>query len=59
MISEPCRDAEKFAQKFTPRRDCTKRSALNERRLRKLIHEGRRTEAGLAKVDLVMLGEEA
>jgi len=52
-------DDEKFAQKFTPRRDWTKWSALNKRRLRKLIREGRMTEAGLAKIDLVMLGEEA
>jgi uncharacterized protein YdeI (YjbR/CyaY-like superfamily) len=52
-------DDQKFAQKFTPRRDSTKWSALNKRRLRKLISEGRMTEAGLAKVDLVMLGEEA
>ena len=52
-------DDEKFEQKFTPRRDCTKWSTLNKRRLRKLIREGRMTEAGLAKVDLVMLGEEA
>jgi uncharacterized protein YdeI (YjbR/CyaY-like superfamily) len=51
-------DDEKFAQKFTPRRDHSKWSALNKRRLRKLIREGRMTEAGLAKVDLVMLGEE-
>ena len=51
-------DDEKFAQKFTPRRDHTKWSALNKRRLRKLIREGRMTEAGLAKVDLVILGEE-
>jgi uncharacterized protein YdeI (YjbR/CyaY-like superfamily) len=51
-------DDEKFAQKFTPRHDCTKWSALNKRRLRKLIREGRMTEAGLAKIDLVMLGEE-
>jgi uncharacterized protein YdeI (YjbR/CyaY-like superfamily) len=52
-------DDEKFAQKFTPRRDWTKWSALNKRRLRKLIREGRMTEAGLAKIDLVMLGEKA
>jgi uncharacterized protein YdeI (YjbR/CyaY-like superfamily) len=52
-------DAEKFAQKFTPRRDSTKWSALNQRRLRKLIREGRMTEAGLAKIDLATLGEEA
>src|SRR5262245_38434109 len=51
-------DDEKFAQKITPRRDWTKWSALNKRRLRKLIREGRMTEAGLAKVDLVMLSEE-
>src|SRR6267143_860793 len=51
-------DDEKFAQKFTPRRDCTKWSALNKRRLRKLIREGRMTERGLAKIDLVILGEE-
>jgi len=51
-------DDETFAQKFTPRRDRTKWSALNQRRLRKLIREGRMTEAGLAKIDLAMLGEE-
>ena len=52
-------DDEKFAQKFTPRRDGTKWSALNKRRLRKLIREGRMTESGLAKTDLVILGEDA
>src|SRR5512132_3621352 len=52
-------DDERFAQKFTPRRDSTRWSALNKRRLRKLIREGRMTEAGLAKIDLVMLGGEA
>jgi len=52
-------DDEKFAQKFTPRRDCTTWSALNKRRLRKLIREGRMTEAGLAKIDIAMLGEGA
>jgi uncharacterized protein YdeI (YjbR/CyaY-like superfamily) len=51
-------DDERFAQKFTPRRDGTKWSPLNKQRLRKLIREGRMTEAGLAKIDLVMLGEE-
>jgi uncharacterized protein YdeI (YjbR/CyaY-like superfamily) len=48
-------DDEKFAQKFTPRRDFTKWSALNKRRVRKLIREGRMTEAGLAKIDLLTL----
>jgi len=51
-------DDEKFAQKFTPRRDGSRWSALNERRVRRLIREGRMTEAGLAKVDLATLGEE-
>ena len=51
-------DDEKFAQKFTPRRDGAKWSALNKRRLRKLIREGRMTEAGLAKIDLATLGKE-
>jgi uncharacterized protein YdeI (YjbR/CyaY-like superfamily) len=52
-------DDERFAQKFTPRRDCTNWSVLNKRRMRKLIREGRMTEAGLAKIDLATLGEEA
>src|SRR5438874_9891192 len=51
-------DGAKFAQKFTPRRDRTRWSALNKRRLRKLIREGRMTAAGLAKIDLAMLGED-
>ena len=50
-------DEEKFAQKFTPRRDYTKWSAINIRRVRKLIREGRMTEAGRAKINLVILGE--
>ena len=51
-------DDEKFAQKFTPRRDCTKWSAINKRRVRKLIEEARMTEVGLAKIDLAILDEE-
>jgi len=51
-------DDEKFAQKFTPRRDCTRWSALNKRRVRRLIKEGRMTEVGLAKIDLALLDEE-
>ena len=52
-------DDETFAQKFTPRRDYSKWSEPNKRRLRKLIREGRMTEAGLAKIDLAKLGKEA
>jgi uncharacterized protein YdeI (YjbR/CyaY-like superfamily) len=48
-------DDEKFAQKFTPRRNYTKWSATNIKRVRKLIREGRMTEAGRAKIDLVIL----
>jgi uncharacterized protein YdeI (YjbR/CyaY-like superfamily) len=51
-------DEEKFAQRFTPRRDSTNWSELNKRRMRRLIQEGRMTDAGLAKIDLATLGEE-
>jgi len=50
-------DDEKFAQKFTPRRDGSRWSALNTQRVRKLMREGRMTEAGLAKLDPAMLGD--
>src|SRR5205085_3784229 len=50
---------DRFAQKFTPRRDWTTWSALNKQRMRKLIREGRMTQAGLAKIDLAILDEEA
>ena len=50
-------DDEKFAQKFTPRRDSSRWSALNKRRLRTLIRDGRMTEAGLAKIDRATLAE--
>jgi uncharacterized protein YdeI (YjbR/CyaY-like superfamily) len=52
-------DDEKFAQKFTPRRDDTNWSELNKQRVRKLIREGRMSKAGLAKIDLAMLDDEA
>ncbi len=42
-----------YAQKFTPRRIDSKWSELNKTRLRKLIHEGRMTQAGLAKAPAV------
>lgn len=43
-------DDEKFAQKFTPRKGKSKWSELNKRRARKMIKEGKMTEAGLAKI---------
>jgi uncharacterized protein YdeI (YjbR/CyaY-like superfamily) len=51
-------DEEKYAQKFTPRRERLKWSPSNKRRMRKLIEEGRMTEVGLAKIDLVVLHED-
>jgi uncharacterized protein YdeI (YjbR/CyaY-like superfamily) len=51
-------DDERFAQKFTPRRDWSNWSELNKKRLRKLIREGRMTRAGLAKIDASIVGEE-
>src|SRR4026208_307458 len=52
-------DDDRFAQKFTPRRDRTHPSVLNKRRVRRLIREGRMTKAGLAKIAPTMLGDEA
>lgn len=43
-------DAERYAQKYTPRQGASKWSAANKARVRKLSAEGRMTEAGLAKV---------
>jgi uncharacterized protein YdeI (YjbR/CyaY-like superfamily) len=43
-------DAERYAQKFTPRRNTSKWSALNKKRVAMLIKEGKMTEAGLAKL---------
>ena len=43
-------DDKKYGLKFTPRRDGSKWSALNKRRVAKMIQEGRMTEAGLAKL---------
>src|SRR5579863_2221982 len=51
-------DGAKYAQRFTPRRDCTKWSALNVRRVRKLIKKGRMTRAGMAKIDPAVLDQE-
>jgi len=43
-------DDEKYAQKFTPRKDTSKWSELNKKRTEKMIQEGRMTGAGLAKI---------
>ena len=48
-------DDEKYARKFTPRTDKSKWSALNKRRVKKLIKEGRMTEIGLAKIESSVL----
>jgi len=42
-------DEEKYARKFTPRKDNSTWSALNKARANKMIKAGRMTEVGLAK----------
>jgi uncharacterized protein YdeI (YjbR/CyaY-like superfamily) len=43
-------DESRFARKFTPRKDRSKWSAINKKRVEKLIECGRMTHAGLSKV---------
>jgi uncharacterized protein YdeI (YjbR/CyaY-like superfamily) len=43
-------DAERYARKFTPRSDKSIWSALNKKRVNKMIKQGRMTEIGLAKI---------
>ncbi len=43
-------DAERFAQRFTPRRPGSKTSEMNEARARRLVREKRMTPAGLATI---------
>ena len=43
-------DDERYARKFTPRKKRSKWSALNRRRVAKLVREGRMTRAGIAKI---------
>src|SRR5947208_16737603 len=43
-------DAERYAQKFSPRKNGSNWSESNRRRVRRLIAAGRMTPAGLAKV---------
>ena len=51
-------DDEKYAQKFTPRRNNNNWSAVNVRRMRKLIDEKHMTPAGLAVFDMALLENE-
>lgn len=50
-------DEDRYAQKFTPRKDASNWSEPNRRRVRKLIKEGKMTEAGLAKINAEILDE--
>ncbi len=43
-------DDERYARKFTPRKDGSKWSALNKKRANKMIKEGRMTNVGLVKI---------
>ena len=44
-------DEERFARKFTPRKDTSNWSESNRKRVARLIEDGLMTEAGLAKVE--------
>lgn len=44
-------DDEKYAQKFTPRKADSNWSELNKKRVKKMMQEGRMTEAGLALIN--------
>jgi uncharacterized protein YdeI (YjbR/CyaY-like superfamily) len=43
-------DAEKYVRKFTPRKEQSKWSNLNKKRVEKMIKQGRMTEVGLKKI---------
>jgi len=44
-------DEEKYARKFTPRKDGSYWSALNKKRATKMIKQGKMTKTGLAKIE--------
>lgn len=50
-------DDEKYVRKFTPRKNNSKWSDSNRKRARKMIHEGKMTEAGLKKIDVSELSK--
>jgi uncharacterized protein YdeI (YjbR/CyaY-like superfamily) len=50
-------DDQRYAQKFSPRRENSKWSPSNKTRVKKLIAEGRMTAAGLAKIPAWVLDE--
>ncbi len=52
-------DNERYAQKFTPRKQSSNWSESNLRRVKKLIESGRMTEVGLAKVAGSLRGSES
>jgi uncharacterized protein YdeI (YjbR/CyaY-like superfamily) len=48
-------DEQRYARKFTPRKDESKWSLVNKTRVEQLIQEGRMTEHGLKKVEAAQL----
>jgi uncharacterized protein YdeI (YjbR/CyaY-like superfamily) len=50
-------DDEKYAQKYTPRKNNAKWSDSNKKRLKKLLNSGKMTPAGMAKIDAGVLQE--
>ncbi len=51
-------DEDKYARKYTPRKDTNKWSLVNKKRMLKAIKEGRMTDIGLSKIDPKELDEE-
>jgi len=51
-------DDERFAQKFTPRKNNNKWSELNIKRMKKMIKEEKMTDAGLNKFDKTLLNND-
>ena len=45
-------DDERYLRKFTPRKDDSKWSELNKKRVEKMIREKRMTSAGMAKIEV-------
>jgi uncharacterized protein YdeI (YjbR/CyaY-like superfamily) len=48
-------DDERYAQKFTPRKNSSNWSESNKRRIRKLLKEGKMTQAGRVKIGVGVL----
>ena len=50
-------DDEQYVRKFTPRKDTSKWSEVNKKKVTALMKEGRMTEAGLKRIDIYLKTE--